>query len=314
MSEDDMESVTSEYIEEFSAASVSEEITEPAQRFTCFPKLPAELRLRIWKYALPGPRLVRIYLKLEPRQPRQEGEKKKPQVSRLTTSQPPPVGLRVCRESRIEALKEYELAFPTKTSPAQTYINFTTDTIIMDRLASYFPHTYRQTLDNSRSKYKKKVILHREFSKIRFIVVDELFIWSQRLLTSNNFPCLATINVISYGGFNSSLKKGYYELQDAERPDPHNVSNLISAGWVDSWLDGMEYLAKKADANHPPPNIKFVRLIQGKAKDETNGKGPEVKPAAKEYGVQDVGQLVQRRLTINGMLEELNAPEDQGEE
>ena len=33
-------------------------ITDTEQKFTLFPKLPTELRLKIWKYALPGPRVV----------------------------------------------------------------------------------------------------------------------------------------------------------------------------------------------------------------------------------------------------------------
>jgi hypothetical protein len=33
-------------------------ITDTEQKFTLFPKLPTELRLKIWKHALPGPRVV----------------------------------------------------------------------------------------------------------------------------------------------------------------------------------------------------------------------------------------------------------------
>jgi hypothetical protein len=35
------------------------ESNEP--RFSLFPKLPAELRFKIWKLALPGPRIVEVY-------------------------------------------------------------------------------------------------------------------------------------------------------------------------------------------------------------------------------------------------------------
>ena len=138
-----MESVTLDNGEESSVASVSKETIESVGSFTYFPKLPAEIRLKIWKDALPGPRIIRIQLKFEPRQPRIEGQKKKPQVSRFVASRPPPIGLRVCRESRIEALKEYEIGFPTKTSPAQTYVNYNLDTFVLDTLGSYFPYTSR---------------------------------------------------------------------------------------------------------------------------------------------------------------------------
>ncbi|KUJ22822.1 uncharacterized protein LY89DRAFT_763295 [Mollisia scopiformis] len=32
--------------------------------FTCFPRLPAELRLKIWKHSLPGPRIITMYMEL----------------------------------------------------------------------------------------------------------------------------------------------------------------------------------------------------------------------------------------------------------
>lgn len=34
--------------------------SEVLEEFTVFPKLPIELRLRIWKFTLPGPRIVQV--------------------------------------------------------------------------------------------------------------------------------------------------------------------------------------------------------------------------------------------------------------
>ncbi|KAE9380074.1 hypothetical protein N431DRAFT_309705, partial [Stipitochalara longipes BDJ] len=33
---------------------------DSANKFTVFPKLPAELQLKMWKYAIPGPRIIKL--------------------------------------------------------------------------------------------------------------------------------------------------------------------------------------------------------------------------------------------------------------
>jgi hypothetical protein len=302
MSEEDLESVTSDNGEDASNASISNKATEPVGAFTYFPKLPAEIRLKIWKAALPGRRIIRIYLKIEPRQPHIDGQKKKPQVSRFVAAQLPPVGLRVCRESRIEALKEYQTGFPTKTSPGQTYVNYNLDTFVLDTLGAYFPHTGRTMMSDTTSQTKKKrpVILHKEFSKIRFLVIDERFLWTtDRLLIKTSFPCLETVSIIVFDKSNSSLMRGFYDLEERERPkQPERTGPSLV--WIDAWLNATEDLAKKADVNHPAPRIGFVNLIRGSGHDDTEDKKAEVKDAAKE---ESTGGLIQGHLKMDSTLE-----------
>jgi hypothetical protein len=305
--EDDIESATSDYCEKSSTVSVSEKTIESVGRFTCFSKLPTEIRLKIWKNALPGPRIIRMELKHSVRVPLKEGEKKKPKVTRLISSRPRPVGLHVCRESRIEALKEYELAFPTKTSPAQTYINFAVDTLVLDQIPSYFPRTTMNTLmDEStlNSKRKKPVVLHREFSKLRFLVIEEQFLWNPRLLTRSNFPNLVAISIIHYGKSNPYFLPAFHCLEECEGPD--SQSNPYLAQAARRWLIGMEALARNADTEHPPPKIRFVRPFRGLlqvARDEIKVKGAEVNEAANKDGKAMVGGSAQRRLKMDGTLE-----------
>ena len=297
-----MESTTSDYCEKSSAVSVSEKTIESVGCFTCFPRLPAEIRLKIWKNALPGPRIIRMELKHGVQVPLKEGEKKKPKVTRFISSRSRPVGLHVYRESRIEALKEYELAFPTKTSPAQTYINFAIDTLVLDKIPSYFPHTSMKALMDENtltSKKKKPVVLHHEFSKLRFLVIEEQFLWNPRLLTSSNFPSLVTINIIRYSKSDPYFLPAFHDLEECEGPNLQ--SNPYLARAAGRWLSGMEALAKNADIEHPPPKIRFVRPFRELlrvARDEINVKGAEVN----EVAIKD-GKGSQRRLKIDGTLE-----------
>jgi hypothetical protein len=193
------------------------------------------------------------------RAPFREREKGKPKVTRLVGSRPRPIGLQVCRESRIKALKQYELAFPTKISPAQTYINFAIDTIALDKIPSYFPHTTPTALvDESTSNSKKKsVVVQHEFSKLRFLIIEEQFLWNPRLLTSCNFPSLVTINIIRYSKSNPYFLLAFHDLEECEGSD--SQSNPYLAQAARKWLSGMEVWAKNTDIKHPQPEVRFIR-------------------------------------------------------
>jgi len=75
-------------------------------RFGFFPMLPVELRLKIWRTALSGPRIVEVYL-----------GKMSDKVSSKTCKQcikvntPPPALMQVCWESREVVLEKYWLQF-----------------------------------------------------------------------------------------------------------------------------------------------------------------------------------------------------------
>jgi hypothetical protein len=79
------------------------ESNEP--RFSLFPKLPAELRLKIWKLALPGPRIVEVYYD-RAKHPWDEN------FIRFNT--PPPAALHANWESRRVALEKYWLRLGTE--------------------------------------------------------------------------------------------------------------------------------------------------------------------------------------------------------
>jgi len=86
-----------------------------AQSFPRFLELPSEIRLNIWKYCLPGPRAVEL----------EYGER----AELLYSKYPPPITLSICRESRTEALKHYELAFNSRPNAGHIYFDFSRDSL-----------------------------------------------------------------------------------------------------------------------------------------------------------------------------------------
>jgi hypothetical protein len=71
-----------------------------SRTFTNFSKLPAELRIKIWRYCLPKPRAIPIFQKHY----REDGDQS---IIRYECFKPHPTILAVNRESRMEALKFY---------------------------------------------------------------------------------------------------------------------------------------------------------------------------------------------------------------
>jgi 2EXR family len=99
--------------------SPAPEITTPEDKTFPFIELPQEIQDLIWRFTLPGPRVVPIL--------------HKEKYYGLTSPCAPPIALHICRASRDIALKSgYELAFRTSKHAAPIYFNFAIDTAYID--------------------------------------------------------------------------------------------------------------------------------------------------------------------------------------
>lgn len=102
--------------------------------FTCFLRLPREIRLQIWEEIAKDPRNVDIWVCATQDKTRNEESRRQAQY-RFVTSQPPPALLHVNREARDISLQFYCLDFGTtggssdpRCSP-HIYVNFGNDII-----------------------------------------------------------------------------------------------------------------------------------------------------------------------------------------
>ncbi|KAI1139497.1 hypothetical protein F5Y05DRAFT_324728 [Hypoxylon sp. FL0543] len=102
--------------QELNQARIDAHGHDSGDKFTCFPNLPAELRLKIWEYLL-TPRIVAIAcLDAEAPPPDEEPEEPWTSFPELEVPRPPavPVLLLINRETRALALKRYSPAFAWK--------------------------------------------------------------------------------------------------------------------------------------------------------------------------------------------------------
>jgi hypothetical protein len=114
-----------------------------SQKFTLFPNLPLELRLKIWRHALPEPRIVKT--------PRDRENKVignmsgEPSTGQVSVRKPPIHLLQVCRESRQETLMIYRPMLSAQWNDRQVYVDYNIDTCYIAtpsrgrRIASWIP-------------------------------------------------------------------------------------------------------------------------------------------------------------------------------
>jgi hypothetical protein len=100
-------------------STLSAPVSGPSAMFELFPYLAAELRSTIWEMAEPAPRRVDVLFK---KHPRYMIHKFKADIPTL---------LHVCRESRYEMKKTYEVVFKHDKALNQCYFNFERDTLFL---------------------------------------------------------------------------------------------------------------------------------------------------------------------------------------
>lgn len=115
--------------------------------FTCFGRLPAELRAEIWKATL-EPRIIEMKYDLP------EGFYAEHDI---------PVALTVCQESRNILLPHYPLCFGTIFHPAKTRFNFNVDTLYID-------NSFEEDIPHLFSAFREV-----ELKELKYVAVDSYF-------------------------------------------------------------------------------------------------------------------------------------------
>lgn len=82
-----------------------------------FSKFPAEIQIKIWKYTFPGKRIVRVKYNAE--------------EEAYMSSANPPVALFVCKQSRDEAKKFWQLTFGSTVDNGRIWVSFDIDQVFV---------------------------------------------------------------------------------------------------------------------------------------------------------------------------------------
>jgi len=105
----------------------------PDLKFTLFPKLPAELQLKIWKMAIHVPHIVKIAYSegFKDGIPLLNDRESRVAINSVASQTGPPAILHVCHASRTEALKVYK-AYRAHDLVNSFFYNPSLDTLLME--------------------------------------------------------------------------------------------------------------------------------------------------------------------------------------
>jgi hypothetical protein len=143
--------------------------------FTLFPDLPLELRLKIWSFITPGPRIVSIKYKGLSFYSIGKGFSA---AAGWRSPDPVPIVLHICRESRTEALKSYQLAFGSYLHPGRIYFDFSKDTLRFGNSQGDAYMTVPEMLQSGPIDYLLDVFLGGDFygaddaEKVKYMITD----------------------------------------------------------------------------------------------------------------------------------------------
>lgn len=109
--------------------------------FHQFPLLPKELRLQVWKHALPGPRVLDLRVSNRNATTGQQRISRSECAWVTQTAEPCPVILKVCHESRTVGLSDQDMSeplFATKSPCQAVWVDFSGHFLLLKRVVTTF--------------------------------------------------------------------------------------------------------------------------------------------------------------------------------
>ncbi|PMD31560.1 hypothetical protein L207DRAFT_591511 [Hyaloscypha variabilis F] len=167
---------------------------DPLTKFTCFPKLPIELRLRIWKFAAFIPRNVDVWIGPEKTSYDEDGDYWDIRIDienhhYFCSRTSPPAILHTSHESRKEGLLVYKLGFGTEhhagrhhfRSDPTIYANSSSDTLCLMN-ASKFVYQNNNIFEKIESCYNASGLRSIAFNMADIAWVPLGGLWPTRQL------------------------------------------------------------------------------------------------------------------------------------
>ncbi|KAI8200409.1 hypothetical protein KHU50_006891 [Colletotrichum sp. SAR 10_65] len=174
----------------------SREPTTPARRpldhFHLFPCLPAELRLKIWNFNLPPPRIVPIRCgakSLSFAADVHPAAQRRPSTSGCISYASIPVNLHVCHESRVEAMKSYRLSFGMTRKPGQIFFDRSRDILYFGARDGYMA---------SESQFMTVMALcdPTDLAEVRHLAVNDSLFWIDSVYYQSMSAANLTVEVL----------------------------------------------------------------------------------------------------------------------
>ncbi|KXH30884.1 hypothetical protein CSIM01_01478 [Colletotrichum simmondsii] len=146
-------------------------------QFHLFPRLPVELRLKIWNLNLPPPRVVPIRCGAKSLSFASHAQSPRPSSSGCTSYTAVPTNLHACHESRLEALKSYHLSFGMTRNPGQIFFDKAHDVLYFGARDGYMA---------SEAQFRTVMALcdPEDISQVRRLAINDSLFWVDTMYQS----------------------------------------------------------------------------------------------------------------------------------
>lgn len=235
--------------------------------FHPFPRLPSEIRLKIWRLTMPGPRVVHVTYKQDSighwkDPPPQDG------IWGYGRSQPSPLILQISHESRSEGLKKYSLRLDTATRECYVRIEPIQDTLLILDTAKGGHSGYDSYRRTVRNLLFNGILKPEALKSIKNLAID---IQALRPLESEimgitntnppmalterlrfeEFTALETLDLVGYCG---RLQPGStaIELQVGELMEYNRAASDFVRASIRYW--------RSTHPNYVPPKVRYVNI------------------------------------------------------
>lgn len=213
----------------FKPSAIQYDNTLNANEFHQFPKLPAELRLRIWRFALPASRILIFIMH------RYRGH---PRCGQFIPAAKVPVTLQINQESRAETLKYFQLAFSTNGQRWTTYVDFSTDVICFGSVTlDLTKPSVWDSVEGDIEKIQRLVCPHDEFLELTSIPREDFGMSGGIEADSyhepkfvNNFKSLTEV-FVDLERASASLQSGFMSYKRSEYEG--KFGHVRRDAWVD---------------------------------------------------------------------------------
>jgi hypothetical protein len=156
--------------------------------------LPIELRLKIWKLNLPGPRMVDVAFKKGP-------------DPKFLVNHPPPTNLSICKESRQEALKKYTLMLGASRIKSDHWIDPVNDTVMF--CISLHPNFHGWNWD-----YREKIhflIGDEAKATLQNVAIDAFSLPNHRYDMFESFKALRGLTFVLHGNDEGKARDWWHD-------------------------------------------------------------------------------------------------------
>ncbi|KAH7140521.1 hypothetical protein B0J13DRAFT_596679 [Dactylonectria estremocensis] len=224
--------------------------------FPLFSKLPTELRLKIWNFSLPPCRIVPIRYNTKSLSFTSHLQTPHLSQSGCTSSASIPANLHICHESRLEAMRNYQLCFGVTRNIGQIFFDLRHDILYFGARDGYMA-SYSQFLT------VMSLCDQNELYMVRYLAVSDSLFWSGKFYQYTCPPSLMVEAITQISSRMPHLETLIFVPREKNPIYSKDITLLeLSTGqeWLRSQIQAAMDIVRDLNPGRKPPAWRVLML------------------------------------------------------